>query len=148
MVKVLDVIFELINQFKKVSKGTSHYLCKIPENYNTPCFLYLLSLNKSARETKYVQDVMLDFDVIYFNTKDEYNQDDYVEKLKIADDLKEFLNTFMLKVKDRVLKFDYSLDESDGQLTIYITFKFKDNVVNIEDEYELIRDILINGKEV
>ena len=147
LISILDVMYEIVKQIGLCLPKAKHYF-KLPEDHTTPCFLYLLVFNSDTQNTKYVKDVVLDLQVIYFNTKDAYEDEDFEDKLKVMDKLKLFLSTFCLQVKDRNLKFKYNFGESDGQLTINLKFEFKDGVVNIEDNYDLIQNILLNGKEV
>lgn len=148
MVSVLEVIHGLVKQFKICMPTAKHYLGNLPENYKSPCFLYVVVFNSGKRQSKYIQDCTIDIQVICFNEKDGYGRSDYADKLKTMDSLKTFLDTFMLTVAGRVLKFDYNFDEADDQLTVNMTFKFKDDVINIEETYDMIEQIFINGKEV
>lgn len=148
MVKVLDVIYGVVKGFKGCMIDTKHYLGNLPENYKAPCFLYTMAFHGASRETKYVKDTSLDLQIIYFASNDGYSAADYGEKLKAMDQLKMFLDTFLLEVGDRWLKFDYRFDESDNQLTINIDFRFKECVINVEEAYDVVEHLIINGEEV
>ena len=147
LVNILDLIYAVIKNFKICVPASKHYL-NLPEDYNTPSFLYDIVFNKASRETKYVKDVSLDLQIVLFSNKDELGKEDYEDKLKIADQLRRFLDTFILQVGDRYLKFDYGFGEADEQLTINMNFKFKDGVINLEESYELMQHLYMNREEV
>ncbi|MDU6360287.1 MAG: hypothetical protein E6590_09985 [Clostridiales bacterium] len=147
MISILDVIYAAIKKFKVCVPDSKHYF-NLPEDYNTPSFLYNIVFNKASRKTKYVKDVSLDLQIILFSNKDELGKEDYEGKIQIAEQLRSFLDTFILQVGDRYLKFDYSFGEADEQLTINMNFKFKDGVINLEESYELMQHLYINREEV
>ena len=147
MISILDVIYAAIKKFKVCVPDSKHYF-NLPEDYNTPSFLYNIVFNKASRKTKYVKDVSLDLQIILFSNKDELGKEDYEGKIQIAEQLRSFLDTFILQVGDRYLKFDYSFGEADEQLTINMNFKFKDGVVNLEESYELMQHLYMNREEV
>lgn len=147
MVSILDVIYAVIKKFKVCVPDSKHYF-NLPEDYNTPSFLYNIVFNKASRQTKYVKDVSLDLQIILFSNKDELGKEDYEGKIQIAEQLRSFLDTFILQVGDRYLKFDYSFGEADEQLTINMNFKFKDGVINLEESYELMQHLYMNREEV
>ena len=147
MISILDVIYAAIKKFKVCVPDSKHYF-NLPEDYNTPSFLYNIVFNKASRKTKYVKDVSLDLQIILFSNKDELGKEDYEGKIQIAEQLRSFLDTFILQVGDRYLKFDYSFGEADEQLTINMNFKFKDGVINLEESYELMQHLYMNREEV
>lgn len=147
MINVLDVIYAVIKNFKICVPGSKHYF-NLPEGYSTPSFLYQVVFNSNKRQTKCVKDVSLDLQIIFFSNSDELGKEDYEEKLRIADQLRSFLDTFVLQAKDRYLKFDYSFGEADEQLTINMEFRFKDGVINMEEACDLVEHLFINGGEV
>ncbi len=147
LISILDVIYAAIKKFKVCVPDSKHYF-NLPEDYNTPSFLYNIVFNKASRKTKYVKDVSLDLQIILFSNKDELGKEDYEGKIQIAEQLRSFLDTFILQVGDRYLKFDYSFGEADEQLTINMNFKFKDGVINLEESYELMQHLYINREEV
>lgn len=120
----------------------------LPEDYNTPSFLYRMVFRGDSRQSKHVKDVTLDMQIILFTDRDEYGKEDNETKLRIAGQLSGFLDTFVLKVGDRHLKFDYSFGEADEQLIINIDFKFRDGVINLEEAYGLAEHLYVNGEEV
>lgn len=148
MINILDVIYSIVKQFKICMPTSKHYLGRLPENHQAPCFLYMLVFNGDKGQTKYVKDTTIDLQIIYFGVNDGYGGTDYEDKLKTIDSLKNFLSTFLLKVADRSLKFDYNFGDADDQLTVNMQFKFKDGVVNIDEVYDMMESIVINGEEV
>lgn len=147
MINVLDVIYAVIKNFKICIPGSKHYF-NLPEGYSTPSFLYQVVFNSNKRQTKCVKDVSLDLQIIFFSNSDELGKEDYEAKLKVADQVRAFLDTFILQVGDRYLKFDYSFGEADEQLTIDMDFRFKDGVINVEEAYDIVEHLYINREEV
>lgn len=152
MINVSDVIYEIIKQIKNKKLGSEHYLGNIPENCTIPSFLYLLSFLKDTRSSYFTKDRILNIQIIYFGIKDDDGKEIFEDKLKTIEELEQFLSSFNINVKDRNLKFEYSITEVDEQLSINIDFKFKDSVINPEYDEEQTRDmienIFINDKEL
>lgn len=151
MLSILDVFYALIKEIKKCIPDSKQYLGSIPENFESPSFLYLLAFDGENQVSYFTKDVTLDIQVIYFGPKDSYGVIDFEEKIKTMDRLKVFLSQFNLQVKERNIKFNYSFGEADNQLTIDIKFKFKDGLVNPsyneEQAREMIKQINIRDKE-
>lgn len=152
LINVSDVIYEIIKQIKNKKLGSEHYLGNIPENCARPSFLYLLSFLKDTRSSYFTKDRILNIQIIYFGIKDDDGKEIFEDKLKTIEELEQFLSSFNINVKDRNLKFEYSITEVDEQLSINIDFKFKDSVINPEYDEEQTRDmienIFINDKEL
>lgn len=152
MVNILDIFYSLIKEIKKCVPGTKHYIGNLTEGFKTPSFLYLIVFNKDVRVSKFLKDTTLDIQIIYFGTDDKYSKPNLEEKLMVMHQLKQFLSTFNLQVKDRNLKFSYSFNEADGQLALNMQFSFKDGLVDTNFDEEQARDmierIFINEKEV
>lgn len=152
MINVSDVIYEIKKQINNKKLGSKHYLGNIPENCPRPSFLYLLSFLKDSRSSYFTKDRILNIQIIYFGIKDDDGKEIFEDKLKTIEELEQFLSSFNINVKDRNLKFDYSITEADEQLSINIDFKFKDSVVNPEYDEDQTRDmienIFINDKEL
>lgn len=148
LVDILDAIYSIVRAFKGCIPTAKHYLGKLPEDYKAPCFLYEIAFSGNNRETKYTKDSSIDLQIIYFGIKDGYGGMSYEDNLKVMGQLRQFLDTFLLQVGDRWLKFNYNFDEVDDQLIVNMDFKFKDSVINSEDVYSMIEQIFINGKEV
>lgn len=152
MVDILDILYSLVGEIRKCVPKSKHYIGNLTEGFKTPSFLYLLVFNKDTRCSNFVKDTVLDLQIIYFGTNDKYSKTDLAEKLKVMHQLKQFLSTFNLRVKDRNLKFSYSFNDADDQLALNIQFNFKDGLVDTkfdeEQAREMIERIFINEKEV
>lgn len=152
MVNILDILYSLVGEIRKCVPKSKHYIGNLTEGFKTPSFLYLLVFNKDTRSSKFVKDTVLDLQIIYFGTNDKYSKTNLEEKLKVMHQLKQFLSTFNLQVKDRNLKFSYSFNDADDQLALNIQFNFKDGLVDTkfdeEQAREMIERIFINEKEV
>lgn len=152
MINVSDVIYAIIKQINNKKLGSEHYLGNIPENCERPSFLYLLSFLKDSRSSYFTKDRVLNIQIIYFGIKDDDGKEIFEDKLRTIEEVEQFLSSFNINVKDRNLKFDYSITEADEQLSINIDFKFKDSVINPEYDEEQTRDmienIFINDKEL
>lgn len=152
MVNILDILYSLVSEIRKCVPKSKHYIGNLTEGFKTPSFLYLLVFNKDTRCSKFVKDTVVDIQIIYFGTNDKYSKTDLEEKLKVMHQLKQFLSTFHLQVKDRNLKFSYSFNDADDQLALNMQFNFKDGLVDTqfdeEQAREMIERIFINEKEV
>lgn len=148
LISILELFYALVGEFRECVPESTHYIGNLPETYQTPSFLYLLVFNSDRKESRHVKNVLLDVQIIYFNHLDGYGIENFEDKIKTLEKLKVFLDSFCLKVQDRVLKFEYMLTESDGQLTIDIKFKFKDGVVQPKEVYDFMEHIKVNREEV
>lgn len=142
MVSVLEVIYSVVKAFKECMPTSKHYIGNLTENYVAPCFVHRLVFNNDKRQTKHVKDTTIDLQIIYFGTRTGYANTDYEDTLKVMDSLKSFLDTFLLEIGDRNLKFDYRFSEADGQLTVNMDFKFKDGVIDMKFNEEQARDMI------
>lgn len=152
MVNILEVFYSLIKEIKRCVPEAKHYIGNLTEGFKTPSFLYLLVFNKDTRGSKFVKDTVVDLQIIYFGTNDKYSKTDLEEKLKVMHQLKQFLSTFNLQVKDRNLKFSYNFNDADDQLALNMQFNFKDGLVDTQFDEEQAREVMerifINEKEV
>lgn len=152
MIDILDIFHSLVKEIKACTPTYKHYFGKIPENYKQPCYAYFLVYNGDSQSTYFVKDVVLDIQIVYFGKSDNYDTEDFEDKLNTMHKLKSFLSKFNLNVADRNLKFKYDFGQADEHLTINIQFKFKDGVVNTKYDEEQVRqmieNILINDKEL
>lgn len=152
MVDILDIFYSLVREFKSYVPTAKHYIGSLPENFKSPYFLYRLVFNSDTKSSYFTKDVVVDIQVVYFDSKEIYPTSKLEAHLKAMSLLKGFLSQFNVDVKDRNLKFDCSFGTADEQLTIDMQFKFKDGLVNIkydeEQAREMIERIFINEKEV
>ncbi len=152
MVKTMDIINALIKEFDKCIPGVEPYLGGIGEDYKSPAFLFFLIYDGGERSGKFIRDITIDLQCVYFGKTDEYGNQDFKEKMNVVEELRVFLNQYKLIVGDRVLKFRYEIKDADERLAIFLTFKFKDGVNDPEFEEEQAReaaeDLLINGERV
>lgn len=148
MLSLLDILYAIVREIKGVIPESKHYIMKLPENFKEPCFAYYIVFNGDKKSSAFVKDCTLDLQIIYFGENDKYGNSNFEDKLRTLELLKKFLSLFCIKVKDRCLTFEYSFKEVDEQLSVDLSFKFKDNIVEIlEDDLDLIQEINFN-KEV
>lgn len=148
LVKTTDIIKSIISNVKTIYQSYKNYVGKLPEKASYPCFLFCLGLSKHKLDSYYTQKITLNVDIIYFNSRDAYNTEDYMDKLEIINTLEEkFLSKCYLVVNNKKLDFDYEINESDGQMLINLRFDFFDLTnVEIQEQYEEIQEILLNTK--
>lgn len=139
MVSLLDVFMALLERIKTKFSDSNYYLLKLPQNHEAPAFLFNLVYNNTSTDNKYLVNKKIDLQIIYFNTFDEYGEQDQFEKLQVMSDLDSILSCCNLNVKDRNLKYKYDFGEADENLTINILLEFKDEKV--------INDIILDNIE-
>lgn len=148
MISILDVLYALVREIKNVMPESKHYIMKLPEKFKAPCFAYYLVFNGDKKENAFLKECTLDLQIIYFGEDDKYGNSNFEDKLRTLELLKQFLSLFYIQVKDRHLTFEYSFKEVDEQLSLDISFKFKDDIVElINKDIDLIQEINFN-KEV
>lgn len=153
MNKTTDMIKSLVSNVKAIYPNYKNYVGKLPEKASYPCFLYCIGLSKKKLNNYYTQKVTLNVDIVYFNTRDAYNTEDYMDKLEVINTLEErLLSKYYIEVNKKKLTFEYDLNESDGQMIINLKFNFYETITNkeIHKIYEEIEEIYItlNGKEL
>ncbi|GEM_PF-2426992 len=146
MVKLTDITKSLISNTKTIFPNCKNYVGKLPEKAVYPCFLYCIGLNRHKINSYYTQKVTLNIDIVYFNTRDAYNTEDYMDKLNVINTLEEkFLSKYYLEVNNKNLDFNYDINESDGQIIINLRFDFFDLTnTEIQEQYEEIQEIMLN----
>ena len=148
MLSLVDILYALVREIKRVIPESKHYMMKLPESFKAPCFAYYIVFNGEKRSSAFVKDCNLDLQIIYFGENDKYGNSNFEDKLRTLESLKKFLSLFYIKVKDRYLTFEYNFKEVDDQLSVDLSFKFKDNIVEIlQEDLDLIQEINFN-KEV
>ncbi len=152
MIKATDIILELIRHINKCVQA-QHYVYSIDEAYKSPAFLHLVTFNKHVRYTKFTQKSTMHIQSICF-LKDNYKKTNFREWDNIIGKLSPFLNSFMLKVKYKVLKFDYEIGEANGHLSIDFYFHFYDfvnldyNLDNRIEHIEMMEKIYFNNQKM
>lgn len=144
MIKILDLMKALKQEIKKCMPDSAHYFGKLAEDYRDPCFLYLLTFSKDTRQSFFVKDTSLSVQVVYFGKDDKYKGPDFQDKMQTVQALIPFLGQFILKVGERYLGFTYELTDADEQLSIDLTFSFKDDILVPDYEEELQREFAEN----
>lgn len=148
MLKTTDIIKSIISNVKTIYPSYKTYVGKLPEKAVYPCILYAIGLSRHKINNYYTQKITLNVDMVYFNTRDAYNTEDYMDKLNAINVLEEqFLSEYYLKINNKNLDFNYDITESDGQMIINLKFDFFDLTnVEIQEQYEEIQEILLNTK--
>lgn len=150
MVKSIDIVRALIKSIKTIFPTYKNYLKKLPEKASYPCFLYEIGLNRHKIENYFTQKNTLNIDIIYFNSRDDYNTEELKEIIKKLDIIskleEEILSKYYLEVNNKKLSFNYDITESDGQSLINLKFVFytKNNVET--DNCEEMKEIIIERK--
>lgn len=124
MITIKDIINSIIREISVCVPEAEHYTGKIAEGFNPPAFLYLPVFNGNGRRNAFFKDTTVEIQVVYFGKTDLYGTVVFDEKMKIAERVREFLDTYQLKVKNRKLHFNYEMREADEQLTYYIRTQF------------------------
>lgn len=149
MVKIIDIVRALIKSIKTTFPTYENYL-KLPEKADYPCFLYEIGLNTHKIDNYFTQKNTLNIDIIYFNSRDDYNTEELKEitkKLDIISKLEEeILSKYYLEVNNKKLSFNYDITESDGQSLINLKFVFYTKKKIETDNCEEMKEIIIERK--
>lgn len=124
------------------------YLGTIEECPERPSFLIVKAQSGNARSTFLTQKRLMSLQLIYFGPVDEVGKEDAKDHLNVIDQLSPFLDSFNLKVEDRVLTFSVDIGDADEQLSIMLDFKFNDSVVIDVQDYEMIQNISLNEEAI
>lgn len=148
MVNLYDVILAIKSEIKKCVPEAKFYLGHVPKSPSRPSFLLSIAFAKDKRSTFFTQTRALSIQIIYFGKLDENQKDDMADQLKTVENLRVFLNRFLLKVGDRLLTFDSEIGSADGQMSILLDFKFKDSLDVSEEQFEMVEEIFINEEAI
>ncbi len=107
-------------------------------------FCYYLPFVKSKQNTKFTKETLIDIQIIYHGNINYVGQTSLKEKLDTKEKLEYFLSQFILKVDDRTLSFDYDIGETDGELMINISFRYLDDVIDLEYNESQLREKIKN----
>lgn len=142
MVKIIDIFYSIISEINKLMPDSKHELGEYTGDNNTFC--YYLTFAKSQRNARCIKEALVDIQIIYHGTIDYVGHTSLKEKLETQETLETFLSQFILKVEDRVLKFDYDIGEADGELMINMSFRFYDDAIDLEYDKEQLREKIEN----
>lgn len=137
LVKLIDIIYAIVEKVDECVINCDHELGKYTGEKNTFCYYVLF--NKSNRNNRFIKEVLTEIEIIYHGDMDYNGQTVLEEKLAVVEKLDNFLSQFILKVKDRVLKFDYEIGEADSELQVILSFRFMDDVIDLEYNEEQLR---------
>lgn len=147
MVKTMDIINEVIKALATCVPKAECYLGRIGEEYAVPAFLFLLVYDGSQRSSKFTRDVAVDLQIVYFGKVDEYGNHDFEDRAETSEKMKAFLERCNLPVGDRVLTFNYEMKGADEQLSVFLSFRFKDGVwgegSEEETEEALVTEVIL-----
>lgn len=127
MITINDIINSMIREITRCVPEVEHYKGKIEEGFKRPSFLYLPVFNGNGRHNAFFKDATVEIQAVYFGKTDGYGTVDFDEKMKTAEKVREFLDTYQLQVKNRKLHFSYEMREADEQLTFYLKTQFMED---------------------
>ncbi|HAR73071.1 MAG TPA: hypothetical protein DCR77_06645 [Flavobacteriaceae bacterium] len=142
MVKVIDILHSIIKQINEQMPKSKHELGEYTGENDTFC--YYLPFVKSKQNTKFTKETLIDIQIIYHGNINYVGQTSLKEKLDTKEKLEYFLSQFILKVDDRTLSFDYDIGETDGELMINISFRYLDDVIDLEYNESQLREKIKN----
>lgn len=147
MVKVENIIKQLIQELKTMYPTYNIYIGNLEEKAYYPCFLIYLGLEtNNVTDTELIKKTLM-VDIVYFNSNLEKNVDDYVAKIKVKDELEEnLLNKTYITVDKENIKMDYSITNADDLLNITLKLTYFNNIIKEKLDYELIQELLLNTK--
>lgn len=143
MIKVEDIIIQLIQEIKAIYPSHNVYIGTLEEKANYPCFLIYMGLNNiNIADTDLIKKI-LSADIVYFNSNKARDDNDYVAKVRVADRLEEkWLNKLHIKVNDVNVKLDYNIADADDLPNIELQLTYFNNIVREEINYDLIGEII------
>ena len=147
LVKLYDIINSVKDRIISCNDKLNIYL-NLPESPERPSILIVKAQSGNARSTFLTQKRLLSLQLIYFGPVDEVGKEDAKEHLNVIDELSPFLDSFTLKVGERVLTFSVDIGDADEQLSIMLDFKFNDSIVTEESNYEMIENISLNKEAI
>lgn len=145
MVRTEDIIKQIMAELNTIYPGYKRYLGDLEEKADYPCFLINLGLeNARVYDTQLIQKTLY-VDIIYFNSNKKKASDDYIQKVKVKDNLEsKLLNRNSLKVNKDNIKLDYSIGNADNLLNITLKLVYFNEIEKETIDYELIQDIICN----
>lgn len=143
MVKTSEIIFSLVEEFKKLFSNVDNWEVEhVSQGKKRPAFFFYVSYDKRKRASYNTTQCKVIVEAIYLGEKNANGLVDYKEKYKAVDLAREFLDTYVLEVGDRTLKFDYEVGQSSDNPRFTIYFNFLDSVINHKQEKEQSRDLI------
>ncbi|MCT4544438.1 MAG: hypothetical protein N4A63_12905 [Vallitalea sp.] len=145
---ISKIIEELTKSVKTVFPTYKNYLSRLPEKASYPCFLYEIGLSRNKIENYFTQKKTLNIDIIYFNSRDIYTTENFLQKLETINKLeKEILSKYYLEVNNKKLSFNYDITENDGQSLINLKFiMYTKNYVETDNCEEEMKEVIIERK--
>lgn len=141
MVKIIDIFYAIVNQIKEIMPESEHELGEYTGSKDTFCYYFIFA--KNQRNTKHTKEVFVDIQIIYHAKAYNYvGRTSLKEKLEVQGKLEAFLSQLILRVKDRVLKFDCDIGEADGELMFNLSFRFFDGMIDLEYDEERARELI------
>lgn len=148
VVKVYDVMKAVRDSIKNCLPSAEVYMGALPENPIKPSFLMTLAYLKDSRTGYDSQSRHVSIQLIYFGKSELNKEAELVDQLETLENLRSFLNKFVLKVGERNLNFEFKIGKADGQMRIRLIFIFKDSIVRPEENYEMIESITLNEEAI
>lgn len=148
MIRAEDIIKSLLQELKKIYSKYEVYIGNLEEKAIYPCFLIYLGLENARTFDTELNKKTLTVDIVYFNSNKEKDVADYIQKIKVKDNLEEkMLNKNYLTVNKDSIKFDYSIGNADNLLNITLKLVYFNEIIKESIGYELIQEIIYNDKD-
>lgn len=143
MIKVEDIIKQLITEIKSIYPTYNIYIGNLEEKAQYPCFLLYTGLNNArVADTELIRKTLM-VDIVYFNSNKEKDDNNYIAKVRVADILEEkLLSKLNLKVKDTNVKMDYNIADADDLLNIELKLTYFNEIAREKINYELIQEFI------
>jgi len=150
LVKLTDIIFAIVRRFDACVENSNNELGEYTHEIgeytgDEKTFCYYLTFVKERQVNKFIKESLVDIQVIYHGLREEYKgKTKLIDKLKVLEDVKVFLSQFNIDVGDRNLKFDYDVGDTDGEIMINLSFRFYDDVIDLEYNEAQLRERIQN----
>lgn len=147
MIRTENIVKALIGEIKTIYPYNI-YIGNLEESANYPCFLIYLGLENARVFDTELNRKTLTIDIVYFNSNKVKDANDYIEKVKVKDNLEEkLLNKSHLAVSGKNIKFNYDIGNADELLNVTLKLIYFNEIIKESIDYELIQEIIYNNKD-
>lgn len=148
MIRTENIVKVLIGEIESIYPAYKIYIGNLEESTIYPCFLIYLGLENARSFDTELNKKTLTVDIVYFNSNKEKDVADYIEKVKVKDNLEEkLLNKNHLSVNGKNIKFNYDIGNADDLLNITLKLVYFNEIIKESIDYELIQEIIYNDKD-
>lgn len=147
MIKTENIIKSLSQELKTLYPTYKFYIGNLEEKAEYPCFLIYLGLENARGFDTELNRKTLTVDIVYFNSNRIKNNTDYLQKIKVKDNLEgKLLNKNYLVVNKNNVKFEYNIGNADDLLNITLKLTYFNSIIKESINYELIQEIIYNNE--